>query len=625
MKKAVYLLIIAVLLVVTTGVAVGQTSWKGTAGLLHIQEAGTVGRGKLVFSLGSSYARRSNTVIKYGEPRSLYPVDDPDSAVVDYNFFISRASLTLGLSDYLEIAAAIEVRNWIMQVGDYETDDFETRTRGGVGDTDVLLKLCPPIPTRFVKLGVMGEATFPTGNKERRFTSENTDFGVKGLLTFDFTEMEGFIPTRLHFNLGYRFNKNEEHGYGILYANNPDSSGFYPPGYPAVPDKKSDNFNDLFSFGTGVEFIANNTRLFLEFGWDKFINADYEAGSEEAEKNVNVYTISPGLSVTSESGVGVLLAADFNLNSEDNPALSDPHDWMIYFGLMVGGFVMPQDFDDDGIEDKVDKCPENPEDFDGFEDDDGCPELDNDGDGIDDAADKCPDLAEDFDGFEDEDGCPDLDNDGDGVPDVDDRCPNEPEDFDGFEDSDGCPDILQDSDEDGVPDDSDDCPLRAEDLDGHQDEDGCPDVDNDHDGILDVDDQCPNEPETFNAYLDEDGCPDERPIEEKFILRGINFESGSAALTPDSYAVLDQVVKSLMAYPEVNVEIRGYTDSVGSEEYNLNLSQKRADAVKQYLVNSNIDSSRIIAKGYGEADPIASNKTAGGRAENRRIEFHRLN
>jgi outer membrane protein OmpA-like peptidoglycan-associated protein len=305
-------------------------------------------------------------------------------------------------------------------------------------------------------------------------------------------------------------------------------------------------------------------------------------------------------------------------------SLMNPPDWMAYFMLSFGGYVLPQDADKDGIEDKVDKCPGEPEDFDGFEDDDGCPEPDNDGDGIDDTVDECPDLAEDFDGFQDEDGCPDLDNDGDGIPDVDDRCPNEPEDFDGFEDSDGCPDVLQDSDEDGVPDDTDKCPLKPEDIDGFQDEDGCPDLDNDLDGILDTEDQCPNEPETFNGYQDEDGCPDQRPLEQKYIIRGVNFESGSASLTPDSYAVLDKVVKTLMAYPEVRVEIRGYTDSVGSWDLNLDLSQRRADSVKNYLVNSGIPSDRMIAKGYGEADPVSSNKTAAGRAENRRIEFHRL-
>jgi outer membrane protein OmpA-like peptidoglycan-associated protein len=293
--------------------------------------------------------------------------------------------------------------------------------------------------------------------------------------------------------------------------------------------------------------------------------------------------------------------------------------------LSYGGFVIPQDADKDGIEDKLDKCPEQPEDVDGYQDEDGCPELDNDMDGIEDSRDECPNLAEDFDGFEDEDGCPDLDNDGDGIPDAEDRCPNEPEDFDGTEDTDGCPDIIQDTDKDGVPDDSDECPEKKEDPDGYQDGDGCPDLDNDLDGILDADDQCPNEPETFNGYKDEDGCPDTKPIQQEFILKGVHFESGSSRLTPDSYAILDRVVKSLMAYPEVRVEIRGYTDSVGDWEFNLKLSRKRADSVKEYLVNSGISSDRLVSEGYGEADPVESNETASGRAANRRIEFHRLN
>lgn len=627
MVKVTRILVLAIVLSIFTGMAHGEGSWKGTAGLLHTQEAGTVGRGKLLFSLGTSYYKRTETLTL--GPRSRINGTGLTSADVDFHFFLSRAVLTFGVSDYIEFSAGLPIRNWIMQVDEeFETEDFETFTRGGIGDTEVLLKLCPPIPSQYFKLGVLGSVNFPTGNKDRHFTSDKVDFGMKGLFTFDLLDIESFVPTKLHFNVGYRFNRNEDHGYGILYANNPDSSGFYPPAYPATPEGESKNFNDLFQFGTGLEFIAKNTQLFLEFTWDQLLNAEY--GEEDSllyfgRRNKNVYMITPGISVMSETGVGVTVAADFNLNSEDDPAIVNPPDWAVYFAITVGGFVLPQDQDDDGIEDKVDRCPTEPEDFDGFEDDDGCPDLDNDGDGISDVDDGCPDLAEDFDGFEDDDGCPDLDNDGDGIPDVEDRCPNEPEDFDGFEDSDGCPDVLQDSDNDGVPDDMDKCPLKAEDVDGFQDEDGCPDLDNDLDGILDADDQCPNEPETFNGYNDEDGCPDERPIEQKFILRGVNFESGSAALTPDSYSILDQVVRSLMAYPEVKVEIRGYTDSVGSWEYNLDLSQRRADAVKQYLLNSGISPDRLVTKGYGEANPVASNKTASGRAENRRIEFHRLN
>ena len=166
------------------------------------------------------------------------------------------------------------------------------------------------------------------------------------------------------------------------------------------------------------------------------------------------------------------------------------------------------DRDHDGIPDKEDKCPDQPEDHDGFEDDDGCPDLDNDKDGIPDLQDRCPNDAEDGKDPYPKDGCPGTkrDSDGDGIPDAYDQCPLEEEDFDTFEDGDGCPDL--DNDHDGVPDAADKCPVCPEDKDGVEDQDGCPDLDNDHDGIPDAQDQCPNEPETVNGYKDDDGCPD---------------------------------------------------------------------------------------------------------------------
>ena len=134
---------------------------------------------------------------------------------------------------------------------------------------------------------------------------------------------------------------------------------------------------------------------------------------------------------------------------------------------------------------------------------------DADGDGIPDAKDQCPNEPEDKDGFQDEDGCPDPDNDGDGIADAKDKCPNEPEDKDGFQDDDGCPE--PDNDGDGIPDTIDKCPNEAEDKDGFQDDDGCPELDNDGDGIPDSADKCPNEPETMNGIDDDDGCPDVIP------------------------------------------------------------------------------------------------------------------
>jgi OmpA-OmpF porin, OOP family len=179
---------------------------------------------------------------------------------------------------------------------------------------------------------------------------------------------------------------------------------------------------------------------------------------------------------------------------------------------LLGVLYAPEgkDTDDDGIEGAADQCPTEPEDKDGYEDTDGCPDRDNDLDTIPDKDDKCPGQAEDQDGFEDSDGCPEADNDRDGIPDTGDRCPGEAETKNGFKDEDGCPDEA-DSDNDGVPDARDKCVSEAEDTDGYEDTDGCPDPDNDGDGILDSDDECVDEAETKNDFEDEDGCPDEDP------------------------------------------------------------------------------------------------------------------
>ncbi|HEX7668729.1 MAG TPA: hypothetical protein VF395_04060, partial [Polyangiaceae bacterium] len=170
---------------------------------------------------------------------------------------------------------------------------------------------------------------------------------------------------------------------------------------------------------------------------------------------------------------------------------------------------------------------------------------DRDHDGILDEKDACPDVPEDKDGFEDTDGCPDLDNDQDGILDTLDHCPNDPEDKDGFEDTDGCPD--PDNDKDKILDRDDKCPNDPEDYDGFEDEDGCPDTDNDKDGIVDKEDLCPNEPETKNGYADEDGCPDEdqvRVVGEKIVLDDrVNFEQNNAIIRPVSFPLLERLSK----------------------------------------------------------------------------------
>jgi outer membrane protein OmpA-like peptidoglycan-associated protein len=246
----------------------------------------------------------------------------------------------------------------------------------------------------------------------------------------------------------------------------------------------------------------------------------------------------------------------------------------------------PGDIDGDGILDDVDKCPRVPEDQDGFQDDDGCPEDDNDADGIADKIDQCPNDPEDRDNFQDDDGCPDPDNDGDGITDRIDTCPMDPEDKDGFED-----------------------------------DDGCPDTDDDKDGIADKDDKCPREP-----GVPPDGCPKkyvnvvvtEKKIE---IKQTVYFDTNKAKIKPVSFNLLNEVAQALSDNPKIKVEVQGHTDSQANDAFNMKLSQRRAESVRTYLIKRGIASDRMTAKGYGEEVPIADNRTSAGRAQNRRVEF----
>jgi outer membrane protein OmpA-like peptidoglycan-associated protein len=332
------------------------------------------------------------------------------------------------------------------------------------------------------------------------------------------------------------------------------------------------------------------------------------------------------------------------------------------FRLLAGLRWAPdfKDTDSDGVYDREDKCPTQPEDKDGFQDADGCPEPDNDRDRIPDTRDKCPNRAEDRDGYQDHDGCPELDNDkdgipdlhdecpmkketlnkykdkdgcpdtperdGDGIPDHLDKCPDEREDVDNFQDEDGCPD--PDNDNDSVPDNLDDCPLEAEDIDNFKDDDGCPEPDNDSDGVLDAKDKCPNKPETINGYKDHDGCPDRGKShviikENKIVItKKVYFATGRAKIKRRSYGILNEVALVLRANPQIKgIRVEGHTDNRGKVAYNTSLSQKRADAVREYLIKRGTLASRLFAVGYGPEKPVDSNRTSKGRANNRRVEF----
>jgi outer membrane protein OmpA-like peptidoglycan-associated protein len=322
------------------------------------------------------------------------------------------------------------------------------------------------------------------------------------------------------------------------------------------------------------------------------------------------------------------------------------------------------DQDSDGINDDQDQCMTAPEDIDGYQDADGCPDPDNDGDGIADARDKCPGEPEVKNGFEDDDGCPDEiadrdqdgvpdaedkcpdkggstvvrqkgdfygcpDRDKDGLPDMNDKCPADPEDTDGFQDVDGCPD--PDNDNDGILDPDDHCVDQPEVMNGYQDEDGCPDSvpDSDKDGIPDDKDRCPQAPENYNGYQDDDGCPDrgnalvEIRTDDIAIRDVVNFAKDSDKIVgKNSFLVLDAVAAALKHHPEIfQIEVGGHTDNQGDAAHNRDLSKRRAAAVAEYLHGRGVDSRRLTAAGYGPDRAITSNKTAAGRAKNRRVEF----
>lgn len=289
-------------------------------------------------------------------------------------------------------------------------------------------------------------------------------------------------------------------------------------------------------------------------------------------------------------------------------------------------YVAPPDKDNDGIVDKLDACPNEAEDKDSFQDEDGCPDLDNDADGIPDTADKCPMEPEDKDGFQDDDGCADPDNDGDGVKDTVDKCPDNKEDHDGMYDDDGC--LDPDNDQDGILDVDDKCPNKAEDKDGLGDEDGCPEEDFDKDGVLDTVDQCPRKPETINGNKDDDGCPDEGKAKVELtkerveILDQVYFDTGKDTIQKRSFDLLKQVAQVVKANAEITkLRIEGHTDNVGDDAANLDLSKRRAASVRKFLVDQGVSDERLLSEGYGETQPVADNKTEKGRQLNRRVVF----
>lgn len=272
----------------------------------------------------------------------------------------------------------------------------------------------------------------------------------------------------------------------------------------------------------------------------------------------------------------------------------------LYAGLKIPFYQNKlKDKDGDGIQDKLDNCPETP----GPVENQGCPWKDSDNDGILDKDDDCPQEA----GPKENNGCPWKDTDGDGILDKDDDCPNIP----GAKEHNGCPD----SDSDGLMDKEDRCPYTA----GAIENKGCPDSDGDT--LVDIDDFCPN----LAGPISNKGCPEVTQEVQKQLndyAKTILFDTGKSTIKSESLSVMIDIIQILREYPNANFTVEGHTDIVGSSTNNQKLSESRANAVRDFLINEGIKPNRLSALGLGEDNPIASNATRAGRKQNRRVEIN---
>lgn len=401
-------------------------------------------------------------------------------------------------------------------------------------------------------------------------------------------------------------------GVGAAFLN-PDIK-YGNPNRPLEVEEMSTDFSNThltIPVGLGLR-IDLSRKIYLGLEWGQRLTfTDYLDGVSISgdESNNDVYVMG-----------GLSFGMRFVDKDSDNDGIADDQDKCpsVPGPTALGGCP---DTDGDGLADRDDNCPNEPGDI----SHNGCP--DRDGDGIADHVDDCPDTA----GLRRFSGCPDTDNDG--IVDKEDSCPTIPgipamngcpdSDRDGItDDKDSCPQTpgtaehngCPDSDDDGIADNEDTCPNTP----GVRKFSGCPDTDND--GIADNEDKCP----TLAGPADNSGCPDIL-AEDKAVLdkamQNVNFETGSARLLSSSKGILDQIAEIVIRYPGYNLYIDGYTDNVGNDFANQQLSNDRTRSCADYLASKGVPKSLLITKGHGENNPIADNNTASGRKMNRRVTF----
>ncbi len=515
------------------------------AGFWHVAPGATANAGQWGLALLANYGDRPFVADRIGTDDTL----DVVRGRLDGDFLAF-----VGITDWLELALDVPAVFWqTAEAASEITGVDEPLEDPGVGDVRTILRFQLAGPSaRRTPTGLGASLAFavwaPTGSSDQ-FQGESFRFEPSFALTYDL-----FGESRLGFEVGYTAR--------------------------ATAELRDLRVGDEMRWGIGASLGATESFAFVP----ELFGAIPVAGDRATMEMMAGFDIGFTESVHMELGGGVgLLAGSGNTG------------WRGMFGVSyvsAGG----DDYDDDGFPNAVDECPREAEDFDGFEDADGCADTDNDGAGVLDVEDRCPD--EPGAAGAGTRGCPPADSDGDGVDDFEDACPSEH----GVA-PDGCP-----SDEPGEV-----IPVELG------------PVDTDADGIVDDEDQCPNEPETDNGLTDTDGCPDELDLIDVecdfiWILRPITFD-GSRGVAQASELVLAQVSAALRSTAATQVRIEVHTDSQGEAGDNLVLTQERADSVADWLRATGVRV-ELLAVGMGEEMPIADNGTEEGRDENRRVEFH---
>lgn len=391
------------------------SSRNGTVGLVGVLSGELQTRGVLSVSIGGHY---------YESP------DLADALGCDSGRYASfHLAGSYGVSTWAEIGVDVPFRRATWACG--AADDRSTQA---LDNPLLAVKVALPPSSGWLHLAGLARVGLPADAELSVEDQSDESVYLAGGRTPDWevlllatARFAGPLPVRIHANAGWASHREDGRG-----------RSFYPSHYPAIPEGGDPTDNDALILRGAVEFTGRRVDLFTEFRGDLILDRELVAPKE------NALTVTPGLRIRFADRWSATLGFSVGVSGNDRDTEFDPYDafpdWEATLAVAYTWPFLAADSDGDGLPDFRDGCPVDPEDYDGFEDDDGCPDPDNDGDGIRDALDGAPELPEDVDGFEDGDGVPDLDNDSDGIVDERDMCPNEREDLDGFEDEDGCPD-----------------------------------------------------------------------------------------------------------------------------------------------------------------------------------------